>query len=94
MGAMLGALLCVLAGAAGAAQAANPIHLVTYEGTYSYHEHDTGQYGDSDFTDTLTWTMKAYWDSETGTVTLSLIAQGLHASAGTRAFVNNVYHCA
>ena len=96
MGAMLGALLCVLAGAAGAAgaaQAANPIYLVTYEGTYSYHEHDTGQYGDSDFTDTLNWTMRAYWDSQTGSVMRSLVAQGSHASVGTKAFVNNDYYC-
>jgi hypothetical protein len=89
-------LLCVFVGAAGlagAAHAAARTYLVTYEGSYSEKAHSTSVSGTSDYTDTLTWTMKAYYDSERGTVTRSLVAQGSHVSVNTGAFANNNYDC-
>jgi hypothetical protein len=90
------AVLCCLVGAVGfaeAAQAASHVYLVTYEGSYSNKAHFTSMLGSSDYTDTLTWTMKAYYDSERGTVTRSLVAQGSHISVNTGAFANNDYNC-
>lgn len=92
-GGILGVLACCVVSAAalaGPAQAASHTYLVTYEGDYINHEHDTGQYGSSDFTDTLNWTMRAYWDPQAGRV---IVAEGVHASANTGAFANNNYNC-
>jgi hypothetical protein len=95
-------LLCLVAGwvglvaggvgLAGTARAADHIYLVTYEGSYVYKAHQTGV-GNADFTDSLSWTMRAYYDAERGTVTRSLVAQGAHIAEDTGAFANNSYNC-
>ena len=93
---ILGVLGCCAVGAAGLAgpaQAAGHTYLVTYEGDYIYHEHDTSHNGNSDYTDTLNWTMRAYWDPQAGRVTRSLDAEGVHSSVNTGAFANNNYDC-
>jgi hypothetical protein len=89
-------LICLLAGAVwsvGRAHAADRTYLVTYEGSYTYTAHATGASGKSEYTDTLTWTMRAYYDAQRGTVTRSLVAQGSHVSVNTGAFAGNDYNC-
>jgi hypothetical protein len=95
IGGIWAVLLCLVAGGVGlaaTARGADRIYLVTYEGSYTYKAHQTGL-GNADFTDSLTWTMRAYYDSARGTVTRSLVAQGAHIAVDTGAFANNSYNC-
>jgi hypothetical protein len=91
----LGFLSCWIAVAclAGPAHAADRVYHATYEGSYSYRTHAVSSLGNSDTTDTLSWTMKIYWEFPQGRVTRSLVAQGSHVSVNTGAFANNDYNC-
>src|SRR5262245_29541349 len=59
------------------------VHLATYQGSYSYHGHSAGSTGEADYTDTLTWTMRAYWDEKTGDTRRELTAVGSHSYTNT-----------
>lgn len=91
----LGVLSCLIALGclAGPARAADRVYHATYEGSYSYTTHSVSRLGTSDTTDTLSWTMKIYWEFPQGRVTRSLVAQGSHVSVNTGAFANNDYNC-
>ena len=90
-----GVLPCLIAVGwlAGSAHAADRVYHATYEGTYSYVTHARSTLGTTDTTDTLSWTMKIYWEFPQGRVTRSLVAQGSHTSVNTGAFANNNYNC-
>ena len=91
----LGVLSCLIAVGSfvSAAHAADRIYHATYEGSYSYKTQAASTLGTSDDADTLSWTMKIYWDPSRGTVQRSLVAQGSHSSVNTGAFANNDYNC-
>jgi hypothetical protein len=75
------------------AQAADRIYQATYEGSYSYKATQTGSSGTSKYTDTLSWSMKIYYEFPGGAITRSLVAQGSHVSVNTGSFAGNDYNC-
>jgi hypothetical protein len=89
------ALLCLVAvgGLAGEAQAAERVYHATYEGSYSYKAHQTGSSGDTTYTDTLSWTMKIFYEFPQGRVTRSLVVQGSHVSVTSGGNAGNDYNC-
>jgi hypothetical protein len=76
---------------AGSAHAAQRVYHATYEGSYAYKATQTGASGTSNYTDTLSWTMKIFYEFPGGRITRSVVAQGSHISVNTGAV--NDYNC-
>jgi hypothetical protein len=90
-----GVLSCFIAVAclAGVAHAAEGVYHATYEGSYTYKAEQTGSGITSDYTDTLAWTMKIFYEFPGGRITRSLVAQGSHVSVNSGAGAVNDYNC-
>jgi hypothetical protein len=67
----------------GGAQAAERVYHATYEGSYSYKAHQTGDSGTSDYADRLLWRMQIFYEFPQGRITRSLVAKGSYTGVNS-----------